>query len=220
MKNRFLVGVLAAGALMLGAGAAAPAMAAGNILANGSFSEPVLATSTSYNVGQSIPGWAVVGANGYHTTAGLYVEHAPTGAQSGNVLGTISQSFPTEGGKTYTVTYSLFAGKSAQDPTPLGNVPLTATLSNGSTVLATQTDKSRADGGVLTPTFSFTATSATTKVTFSTPYMAAGIDNVSVTEVPVNDSPIMIPALAGGLGIAAIGATGIAMRRKKQLARA
>ncbi|GAA3875865.1 hypothetical protein GCM10022381_18190 [Leifsonia kafniensis] len=214
MKKKLMFGALIAGALMFGAGTAAPAMAATNLITNGSFSSPTLAVSTLYNAGTSISGWSVDTANGYQVQSGLYIERAPGGEQSGNVMGAISQSFPTEVGKTYTVLYSLFPGKSQQDPLPLGNVPLTVRVTNGTQVDAVQNVNSPATGAVGT-TFSFTASGTTTKISFSNPYMAVGLDSISVTEVPVDDSPIMIPAIAGGLGVAALAAGSVHLLGRK-----
>ncbi|MGM7697988.1 hypothetical protein ACSU04_07730 [Microbacterium sp. A84] len=71
-----------------------------------------------------------------------------------------------------------------------------------------------------TRTFTFTATSTSTLITLgSLGVGAVGFDNVVVTAAPINDSPIMIPAIAGGIGIAALGAGSVfAISRKNKRA--
>lgn len=216
VKKQIILGALVAGALMFGAGAAAPAMAADSLLINGGFASPTLNASTSYNAGSSIPGWTVDTANGYDGARGLFIERSGTGGyQSADVLGSISQSFATQVGKTYTVSFAFYAGKSEINTVVKGNVPLAVSVTSGTQVNAQQSLTSPAAGGMDKPSFSFTASGTTTKISFTTPYMAVGIDEVSVTEVPLDDSPIMIPAIAGGLGVAALAAGSVHLLGRK-----
>lgn len=215
MKKQLVLGALV-GAMLFGGAAASPAMAADNLVTNGDFESPVLTNSSYFYAGTALSNWTLSSPNGYNSTGIVWIEQQQSpGAQSANLTGTMSQTITTEVGKTYAFSAKVAAGKTALNPELKGNVPLTMTVSSGGNQVAQQTEKSRAPGNAFGMALHFTATDTTTQISFSTPYMAVGVDDVMVTEIPVNDSPIILPAIAGGLGLAALGATGLAVGRKK-----
>lgn len=131
------------------------------------------------------------------------------------VMGSISQSIPTEAGKTYTLTYlSRASGSDANDSAfGWGGGNLSRVLIDGTVVdsLRTVTDPL-----YTTRTVNFTATSDSTLLTLANNGGGAvGFDEISVVEVPAPDSPVMVPAIAGGVGMAALAAGGVAFTKRK-----
>lgn len=141
------------------------------------------------------------------------------------LVGNMTQTIPTEIGATYLIEYDTRATGTGLVPTSNGwgggspgNV-----LVDGVVVdqFVTAADPLYSPGSV-----TFTATSTSTDVSFVTTgfhgfqsSVAAGLDNISVTAVPHNDSPIMIPAIAGGIGVAALAAgSGLVISRKNKRA--
>ncbi|WP_345065172.1 hypothetical protein [Leifsonia kafniensis] len=232
MKKQIVVGALVASAFLLGAGAAAPAMAADNLVTNGTFDGAGYTTNNGlYLVGQNFGGWQMKTklVNSEGTLQVWYPEMEGVGpAQAApfingpwvGITGTIAQSFPTVVGKSYSVTYDTRAsGRVAAATTPgwKGGNPGAVSI-NGVTADTFTTVKDPVSSAHI---FVFTASSTTTELSFNLVNNAAvGLDNVSVTLVPENDSPIMLPAIAGGLGVAALGAGAALIGRKNKRASA
>jgi hypothetical protein len=131
------------------------------------------------------------------------------------VMGSISQSIPTTVGATYTLTYlSRASGSDANDiAMGWGGGNLSRVLIDGTVVDSLRT---ATDPLYTTRTVNFTATSTSTLLTLANNNGGAvGFDEVSVVEVPAPDSPVMLPALAGGVGMAALAAGGVAFTKRK-----
>ncbi|WP_345065164.1 hypothetical protein [Leifsonia kafniensis] len=215
MKKRILMGALVASALMFGAGAAAPAMAADNLVANGGFDAPVT-NNGQYLAGSQFGGWTV-GSGGTGGSMQVWWDAAlagpyTNGAYAG-VQGTIAQTIQTEVGKTYALAYSVRAA---------GYFDVTKPGWQGGVAGGTKIDGATVDTftTVTSPvyterTFVFTATGTSTELSFFGVTNYIGLDTVSVTLVPENDSPIMIPAIAGGLGVAALAAGSVHLLGRK-----
>lgn len=228
MSKRILMGALVAGAVMMSAGAAAPALAADNLVANGGFDGAGYNTNNGlFAVGENFGGWQMLtkfaSLDGtlqvwYPDMEGAGVTQAapfPSGPWAG-LTGSISQSIPTVIGKTYSVSYdSRASGRSANSIAAgwSGGNPAGVAI-DGDTLYAFTTVT---DPRIATHSFVFTASSTTTELSF-TPINngAIGLDNVSVVLVPEDDSPIMLPAVAGGLGVAALGAGAALIGRKNK----
>jgi len=198
-----------------------------NLLTNGSFemgvnppvSPPFAVISTGDNA--TLTGWTVGGAAGVDWLQSGYWQ-ASQGDYSLDLnaldAGSVSQTFATTAGNTYSVTYDL----SLNPDTNLGFPPNRSAL-----VTATNTDDNSVIGSLAhsfafnsvgstlanmnwTPYgFSFTATGSQTTLTFASTNSEAGgvaLDNVSVLDT---NEPNPIPAPAGlllgllGVGIAA-----------------
>jgi hypothetical protein len=223
---------IAGSVFLLAVGAATPAMAAGeNLVVTGDFSPNGLAVAGGkYSTGQKLGGWDVnapSGSNPNLLTVQVWYEPMPEPGKSmaapythgpwARVMGSISQAIPTEVGKTYVLEYlSRATGSDAND--------IAAGWGGGNRSYAA-VDGVRVDtfAAVLDPFYttrsvSFTATATSTVISFGNVNGGAvGFDSISVVEVPENDSPLMLPAIAGGVGMAAIAAaSGFALRRKNK----
>lgn len=226
------MGALVAGAVMMSAGAAAPAMAADNLVANGGFDGAGYNSNNGlFAVGENFGGWSMLTKFGslegtmqvwYPEMEGAGVTQAApfTSGPWAGLTGSISQSIPTEVGKTYSVSYdSRASGRSANSIAAgwQGGNPAAVAI-DGLTLGTFTTVK---DPVTSAHSFVFTATSTTTELSFTpTNNGAVGLDNVSVVLVPEDDSPIMLPAIAGGLGVAALGAGAALIGRKNKRASA
>lgn len=221
MKSRLIVGALVAGAFMFAAGAAAPAIAADNLATNGSFDSPgYIETNGSYKVGDDFDGWTVVSAQPGLDDFGMQVWWDnpvsgpwPEGPYAA-VQGRITQSIPTEAGKTYVVDFetraagdSGIADNSGWQGGITGGVAIDSVTAG---TFTTVTDPIYTPQSVV-----FTATDDSTDLSFFSDTNAVGIDTVSVTLVPEDDSPIMITAIAGGLGAAALAAGSVHLFGRK-----
>lgn len=131
------------------------------------------------------------------------------------VMGSISQSIPTEAGKVYTLTYdSRASGSDANDLAKGWKGGNTSRVMIDGTEIDTFVTVT--DPIYTTRTVTFTATSDSTRLTLANRGGGAvGFDRISVVEVPVNDSPVMLPAIAGGVGMAALAAGGVAFTKRK-----
>lgn len=136
------------------------------------------------------------------------------------LTGAIEQTLATEAGKTYQVTYKpRVAGWHYNSPQwtqggNLGNVSINGEVASTFRTVVGEYDNVQS--------FTFTATGPATVLELSSAANAAvGIDSVSVVEMPTNDSPIMLPAIAGGVGLAAVaaGSTFLAGRKNKRSAK-
>lgn len=215
---------LAALAALLVAGSAQA-----NLLTNGSFelgvnppvNPPYIVVSPGD--GTTITGWTVGGTGGVDWVHESYWQ-AADGSYSLDMnalgIGSVSQTFATTPGATYTANYSL-----SMNPDTNGTFPIPRILD----VTATNADTNAVDGTVnytvpfngfgstfvdmnWTPnSFQFTATGTSTTLTFASNNDYAGgfaLDNVSVEGSIDPPPPVEIPAPAGlvlGLFGAAVG---------------
>lgn len=131
------------------------------------------------------------------------------------VMGTISQSIPTEAGKVYTLTYlSRASGSDANNIAQGWTGGNTSRVSIDGTVVDTFVTVT--DPQYTERTVNFTATSDSTLLTLGNAGGGAvGFDEISVVEVQAPDSPVMLPAIAGGVGMAALAAGGVAFTKRK-----
>lgn len=217
--------------MLLAIAAASPAMAADNLVQNGAFDQTRFWTDNGqWWEGEKIGAWDVNAYSGSQDAPTVIVwnpnmegaaeSKAAPFTQNGwaRVMGSISQSIPTEVNKTYTLKYQSRA---------TGNAPRGGGGWNGGNKSYAAVDGVRIDtfNAVLDPlyttrTVTFTATSTSTLLEFGNAGGGAvGFDSISVTEVPENDSPLMVPAIAGGIGMAALAAgSGLFMSRKNKRA--
>ena len=177
-------------ALVLGAiataGSAHAATATAPAFSNGSFEAPTapVGSFTTIGAGQSIGPWTVTRGNVDLIGARFWA--AADGDQSvdldGNTMGAVSQTFATNPGTPYTVTYSLAGNPAGGPATKTGEV-----LVNGQDVQDFSFDttgQTFLDMGYETDQVTFLATSPSSTLTFeSTTLGAYGpvLDNVRVT---------------------------------------
>lgn len=228
MKRTLAAAAIVAGAVLFGA--ASPAAAADNLIVNGGFDGAGYdSNGGKFTDGQNFDGWAVEGirTNG---VAPLWIWSEALGEPVityaspftegpwARLMGTVEQAIPTEAGKTYVLEYKTRA--SGSDPNNMaggwagGNTGWAHVDGIEVDQFRTTTDQLYTERSV-----SFTATGDTTYISFSARQNggAIGIDSVSVVEVPTNDSPVMVPAIAGGIGVALLAAgSAVAVRRKNQ----
>lgn len=234
MTSRILsIGAIAGSVMLLVLTGSAPAMAAtdDDLIVNGGFDAPGYDSNGGrFWSGDDMGGWNVGPQNengfGSKTVQVWYPEMPGDGAitaapfPSGpwiRLIGSISQSLPTEVGKTYQLDYEVRATGLDAEPDALG---WTGGITGFAYIDGAQVDSFVTEVGppYATRTVVFTATGTSTLLAFSNePPIGGGVglDNVSVTEVPVNASPLMIPAIAGGAVLAAAAAgSGWAIRRR------
>lgn len=231
LKKTLTATAIGASGLLLVAAGASPALAAGpELVTFGGFnSVQYQANNGTFAVGETIGGWEVGGPTSVADQAlriywdgvndGNPANAAPfTDGGYARLVGSMAQTLQTEAGKTYQLTYNT--RKAGVTPTSGGGWTEdhpTAVLINGTQIHLSIAPAAPEYGF---ETVSFTATGPTTELKFQSNNAAAvGIDNVSVQEAPENNSPIMLPAIAGGIGIAALGAgSAVALRRKNKVA--
>lgn len=229
-KKILTTGAVAAASLLMVVGGSSAAMAAGpNLVKNGHFQHNSI---WEQNNGEFYPGdkagaWDISGSNpGAPALQTWFPGMAGDGATVGApftyngwaaVNGSISQTIPTEADKTYVLNYQSRA---------TGMVPTGSGWGGGNTSYA-DVDGARVDTftAVTDPlytlrTVTFTATSDSTFIEFgNVGNGAAGFDEISITVVDENDSPLMVPAIAGGIGMAALAAgSGLVISRKNKRA--
>lgn len=231
------IAAIVGGAVLLSLGAVTPAMAAqeDNLVVTGDFSPHLLAVKHGeYYNGDKLGGWDVHAPSGSNpdmktvqvwfqdmTEPGRTMAAPFTHGPWARVMGSISQSIPTEVGKTYLLSYqSRATGSDANDIAQGwhgGNQSYAKV--NGVTI---DTFNAVLDPLYTERSVTFTATSASTEISFGNVNGGAvGFDSISVIKVPENDSPIMVPAIAGGLGLAVVGAGAAALvssRKNKRTA--
>jgi choice-of-anchor C domain-containing protein len=200
--KKFVLALAALAALPTGANAAA--------FMNGSFETgPAVGGFSTYFAGATdITGW-VVGSHSVDYIGGYW--QSQDGSRnidlSGNAPGSISQTFDTVNGLTYTVKFWL-AGNPDGGPTIK---PLLVDVGGATTLYNFDvTGASRGAMNWVEKSYTFTATGASTTLTFAsnsgTAYGPA-LDNVSVVAVP---EPATWAMMIGGLGL-----VGVSMRRRK-----
>lgn len=231
-RRTMFAAAIAASALLLVFAGSAPAMAADddNLVVDGGFDAPGYdARNGRFFSGDDMGGWTVGPQNengfGSKTVQVWYPEMLGEGPitaapfPSGpwiRLIGSISQSIPTEVGQVYQLQYDVRATGLDAEPDALG---WQGGITGFAYIDGEQVDSfvTAAQPTSTTRTVVFTATSTSTLLAFSNqPPIGAGVglDNVSVTVAPVIDTPLMIPAIAGGAVLAAAGAgAGWAARR-------
>jgi choice-of-anchor C domain-containing protein len=185
------------------------AHAAVELINNGGFESPVNAFSGSFiTLGSGLDGWNI--DSGSVDLIKTY--WAPASGNysldlNGGSAGSISQSFATQIGLTYTVSFSM-----AGNPDGGGNKSIQATVTTPNTYTFDITGATRANMGWVTQTFNFVATSNSSTLSFvgnptNTAYGAA-LDNVSVV------AAVPEPATYGML-LAGLGMVGLLARRRR-----
>jgi choice-of-anchor C domain-containing protein len=183
-----VVGVIAA-TLLAGAGTA---MAQPKVshFDDGSFETPKAPANSfqTFSAGQLIGPWQV--ASGTVDLIGAGFWQASEGDQSvdlnGNNTGTVSQTFTTVPGTTYTVTYSLAGNPDAAPTVKTGNIQIGGQVFQDFSFNVA--GKTRTNMGYVRRQVTFVATTASTTLTFAstTPNSAAGpvLDDVTVQPCP------------------------------------
>jgi choice-of-anchor C domain-containing protein len=217
LRSRILTASLATATAVLASAGAAHAVSAGAPqvrpravtipadFADGSFEAPRVPAGgfTTYNAGQSIGPWLVTKGSVDLVGGGFW--GAAEGDQSvdlnGITAGGVAQTFATNPGTKYRVTYSVAANTAGGPTVKTGRV-----LVNGLDAQAfsfDSTGKSNRDMGYSAETFEFTATLPQTTLTFdSTTVTAAGgpsaygpvLDAVTVTPECCNSCGTAAPA--------------------------
>lgn len=229
IKKILTTGAVTAAALLMVVGGSSTAMAAGqNLVQNGNFDQTRFwKDNGNWYEGEKLGAWDINAYSGDEDAPTVRVwnrtqderileKAAPFehGAWA-RVMGSISQTIPTEAGKTYTMNYLSRA---------TGSGPGGSGWNGGNKSYAT-VDGVTIDtfNAVLDPLYTqrsvnFVATSDSTLISFGNAGGGAvGFDVIQVFEVPENDSPLMAPAIAGGIGIAALaGGSALAVSRKNK----
>ncbi|MFI2368201.1 choice-of-anchor C family protein [Streptomyces sp. NPDC018833] len=182
MLSKRLYAVLAAAGLLAGVGAAAasPAhsahsaataavQAATTAFTNGSFETPAAPPNffASFFAGQTMGLWRVESGSVDLVDDGFW--EAAEGSQSvdlnGGTAGTVSQTFTTEPGTKYTVTYSLAGNPGGAPTVKTGEARIDG--QNFQDFTFNTAGKTFADMGYVTRQFTFVATDTSTKLTFA-----------------------------------------------------
>lgn len=239
-KKIVTTGAVAAVSVLMLAGGSSAAMAVDeNLVVNGGFDGPGYTDNSGlFPAGAAFDGWTLEYEGDWHINVlkiwhpGMgepgVTNHAPF--ESGpwaRLVGNINQTFATEVGKTYLLEYDTRATSFGPSTGPGfdGGSPADVRI-NGDVVDSFVT----VGDPVISPrSVSFTATSESTTLSFVTTgvhvgsdgvgdgAVSVGLDNISVTEVPIDDSPLMVPAIAGGIGVAALaGGSAFALNRKNK----
>lgn len=232
-KRMMSISAIAGSAVILALGGAAPAMAADNLVVNGGFDAPGFDDNNGLNeVGSNHNGWDVLSVSPFagpdpDGTAGLKIWFPgmsgdgatlaapfPDGPFAG-VTGAIEQTIPTVAGTTYSLEYETRISGGWDHPEAYGwaGGVTGGAMVNGETIDRFETEV----GEFSTRTLVFTASGPTTTVGFYSNGGGVGIDNVSVIEVPANDSPLEAGAAIGGAGVAGIGAAALYLARRHRV---
>ncbi|MER6616494.1 choice-of-anchor C family protein [Streptomyces xantholiticus] len=182
MLSKRLYAVLAAAGLLAGVGTAAAspahsARSAGTVAAraattaftNGSFETPTAPPNywTTFYAGQTMGLWQVEGGDVDLKDDGVW--QAAEGNQSvdlnGGTAGTVSQTFTTEPGTKYTVTYSLAGNPGGAPIVKRGEVRVDG--QNFQDFTFNTVGKTFANMGYVTRQFTFVANNPSTKLTFA-----------------------------------------------------
>ncbi len=205
----------AAAALMAGSAQAASIVNGSFEIASDGYSNPVSGGFTTLNaVSNAIQGWTVSNGsvdwiNGYWAAA----DGTHSIDLSGNGNGWIEQTFATNAGTLYTVTYYLSGNPDAGS---VGKNAVIEALINNSTIQLSDITGIKGDShdqmNWELKRFQFTAQGSQTTLRFQSltnnPYGAA-IDNVSISPVP---EPATWAMMIGGFGL-----VGGAMRRRSRM---
>lgn len=205
MKTLSIIRPLALAGALLGCG-----LAQANLIQNGSFengTDPGVSFSGPLGVGNtSIDDWAITAGSvdyigGYWQPA----EGARSIDLAGTSLGTLSQTFATVLGQTYSVQFAM-ASNTAGGPS-VKTLKAIAGDFNGDFSFD-HTGKTNSDMGWTDKTFNFTAQGALTTLSFSALNgeccYGPALDNVRV-ELVDNQAPEPVSALLVGLSLAGLG---------------
>jgi len=162
----------------------------------------------------SIPGWTVIGADGCSQCGVDYIDNYWQDAQSapgttnsidlsGNAPGGVAQTFSTDAGQKYEVTFWI-AGNPDKSYNKTGSIQISAG-SFSHTLTFTQDGNTKSDMGWVELTYSFVAdlTGLTTLTFLSTTDGAWGLalDNVSVSAVPLPGALLLFGTALAGIGL-------------------
>ena len=231
MSTRSRIAAVGGAVLVAVLATAGPALADPPV--NGSFEDPPLSGNTTGQIitptsAETLPGWTVVAGAVFHMRLDPPLA-AAEGVQAVNLAfeesGTITQDFPTEAGKTYTVTWSY--GTLPRNFCETDNPPTpevrTGTFSVGSVVVDMTITVSTSPDMKWTPeSAQFTGTGSPVTLQFAdTTGSTCGlaIDNVQIAAAAV--IPIIDPIAATWFasGAAVIGATAwLVVRRRRSTA--
>lgn len=219
-------------ARFLGAGAVALALASpcpAGLILNGSFEQGSLCNTGTFDTrtpgATQITGWAIGGASvdyiqGYWQAAdgARSVDLSGTGVfAGGSAAGSVSQTFATTPGQQYRVLFDL-AGN-PDDVQGVKTLLVSAGLTTQTYTFDT-TGKAKSDMGWVEREFLFTATGASTTLTFAgqTPtQFGPALDNVRAEALEPSPAPPAVPEPASvvvlGLATVLAGAAGYSRRR-------
>jgi hypothetical protein len=216
MRYYIIVAILFAGLCVL------PVQA--DSIINGDFSEPNAATLPNdgsvykfiYAGDPSLTGWTVTnGSVATIVVAATFGAPSPSGNPQdldldGNSAGTISQSFATTPGASYTLSFNYY-----NDPTG-DSIPAAATVSVSGSNLASQiiTHGDSAVGDLYYSSFSgdFTANSSSATLTFASNDSASSAGGIVLDAVSVSPAVATVP-LPSTLGLSAVCMLGIGTAR-------
>jgi choice-of-anchor C domain-containing protein len=203
-----------------------PDCKAGNLIINGGFEDPVIpdaalygeygtdpSTATGY-YGPTIPGWTIVSGNVDVVTAGLWAAYE--GNQSldlnGLVAGEISESFATDAGESYTLSFAYANdpyGASAEAELSVTGTSLvySDTITHGGSTFGDM------DYDLYSTTFTADSTSTTLDFASVTPgAFGLELDAVSVT----GNAAVPEPSSFTLAGIAGVTCLGVTLGRRKR----
>jgi choice-of-anchor C domain-containing protein len=161
----------------------------------------------------SIPGWTVIGADGCSQCGVDYIDNYWQDAQSalgttnsidlsGNDPGGVAQTFSTDAGQKYEVTFWI-AGNPDASSDKTGQVQV-STGGQTQDFTFTQDSKTKAHMGWVELTYSFVADAAQTTLTFlstTTGPWGPALDNVSVSAVPLPGALLLFGTALAGIGL-------------------
>ena len=177
-----------------------------NLIINGGFESSTFSGSlTTFTAGSTgLTGWTI----GQDSVDLINTYWAPSGGSysldlSGNYDGTISQSFATVIGQTYTVSFDMAANPDdANDAVKFMQVG----LSQQPVYSFSSVGHTHSNMGWTTKTFNFVATDTSSTLHFASLQDSAGgvaLDNISVTAVPEPETYAMLLAGLGLMGAVA-----------------
>jgi len=191
--------------------ALAPVAHAADLITNGGFENSSFSgTFQNIGAGNGLSGWTI--ESGSVDLINTYWQPASGNYSldlNGNSAAVIAQSFATEVGKTYTVTFNMAGNTDGGGAVKY----ITAGVNGDHSFTFDTTGQSRGNMGWTTQSFSFVADSTTSTLRFSgdsrNSYYGAALDNISVAAaVPEPETYAML--------IAGLGLVGFMARRKKK----